>query len=201
MKPWHNRWGATDEEVARTLPGDELVPQTKIITTHAITINVKPAQVWPWLVQLGQGRGGFYSYDFIENAMGLDIHTAQQIKPEFQELAVGDIIPFSPDGFGIPVVILEKEKALVLHADSREMTEGQSQLTFQPGDYVNVSWGFYLEPLGENATRLIERWRADYNPNFVNTAFYHAFLEPGAFIMQQKMLRTLKERAESAASV
>ncbi len=201
VKPWHNRWGATDEEVARTLPGDEFVPETKIVTTHAVTIAAKPAQVWPWLVQLGQGRGGFYSYDFIENAMGLDIHTAKQVKPELQELKPGDIIPFSPEGQGMPVAILEKEKMLVLHTDSREASEDQPQLTLQPGDYVNASWGFYLEPLGENATRLIERWRADYNPNFVNNAFYNAFLEPGAFIMQQKMLRTLKELAESAVDV
>jgi hypothetical protein len=112
VKPWHNRWGATDEEVARPLPGDEFVPEAKIGATHAITIYAPPAQVWPWLVQLGQGRSGFYSYDFIETAMGLDIQAARQIKPEHQELAVGDLIPLAPDGFGVPVAILEKEKAL-----------------------------------------------------------------------------------------
>ena len=86
VRPWHLRWGATDAEVARALPGDELVPDAKISSTHAITIRAAPAEVWPWLVQLGQGRGGFYSYDWIEDAMGLEIHSADRILPEYQEL-------------------------------------------------------------------------------------------------------------------
>ena len=101
------------------LPGDDLVPDAKLTATHAISINASPAQIWPWLVQIGQGRGGFYSYDWIENAMGLEIHSAKQILPECQDLKVGDLIPLSDDGFGIPVAILEKEKSLVLMGIAR----------------------------------------------------------------------------------
>src|SRR5690349_9989833 len=74
VRPWHMRWGATDDEVRRPLPGDELVARPKALATHAITIRAPAAEIWPWLVQFGQGRGGFYSYDWLENLFGCDIH-------------------------------------------------------------------------------------------------------------------------------
>ena len=86
VRPWHRRWGASDEEVGRSLPGDDLVTEANFETTRAITIDARPEEVWPWLVQIGQGRGGFYSYDLLENAMGLDIQSAGQILPQYQGL-------------------------------------------------------------------------------------------------------------------
>ena len=82
IRPWHLRWGSSDEETEMKLPGDDLVQEAKLQATHAVTILAPPSQVWPWLIQIGQGRGGFYSYDWIENMMGLDIHNADNILPE-----------------------------------------------------------------------------------------------------------------------
>ena len=83
------RWGATDEELVATLPGDELVPHPDLTTTRAVTVNARAADVWPWIAQLGQGRGGFYSYDALENLVGCDIHSADRIVPAWQGVAVG----------------------------------------------------------------------------------------------------------------
>jgi hypothetical protein len=194
-RPWHLRWGATALEVARALPGDELVPHAKISSTHAITIQATPAEVWPWLVQLGQGRGGFYSYDWIEDAMGLEIHSADRILPKYQELKVGDTIPLAPDAFGLRVAILETEHTMVLYGDTR-LPGTDAMPPLKPGEFLAASWGFYLFRQADDTTRLVERWRADYTSTVMNTAFYRAFLEPGAFLMQRKMLLGIKARAE-----
>jgi len=199
IRPWHLRWGSTDEEVNAELPGDDLVPDAKLTATHSITIDASPAQIWPWLVQIGQGRGGFYSYDWIENSMGLDIHTANQILPDCQGLKIGDLIPLSDDEFGILVAILEPEKSLVLHGDTREPGPGMAPV-LKEGDHMAGVWGFHLEPQDDGSTRLIERIHIDWNDTPENTFFYRVFLEPGSFIMQQKMLRGIKERAESHTS-
>ena len=200
LRPRHLRWGATDNEVDRILPGDELVPNPRLKATHAITVQAPPNKVWTWLVQLGQGRGGFYSYDWIENMMGLDIHTANCILPEFQTLEVGEFIPLAPDGFGIPVALVELERALVLHGDTRQPGAGEAPV-LKPGDCFAVSWGFYLFERPGGTTRLVERWQADWNPAFHNNLFYRVFLEPGAFIMERKMLLGIKERAETLAQM
>ncbi len=196
IRPWHLRWGSTDEEVDLSLPGDDLIPEAKLKATHAITINASPAQIWPWLVQIGQGRGGFYSYDWIENSMGLEIHTARKILPDHQDLKVGDVIPLSPDGMGVPVAILEKEKSLVLFGDTRNPGPGISP-PMKAGDYLATVWGFHLIPQQEGSTRLVERILIDWNESPANTFFYRVFLEPGSFIMEQKMLRGIKECAEN----
>ena len=196
-RPWILHWGATDEETARSLPGDDLVPTAKINATHAVTIDAPSASVWPWLVQIGQGRGGFYSYDWVENTMGLDIHNTDRILPEHQTLQVGDKIPLASDGFGVPVAILNPERALVLHGDTR--TGGEGTPPVKPGEFLAVSWGFYLNPLPDGKTRLIERWKTDWTPTLPNNVFYRAFLEPGAFVMERKMLLGIKERAEKKA--
>jgi hypothetical protein len=195
LRPRHLRWGATQDEVDLQLPGDELVSRPKLRATHAVSIDAPPSNVWQWLVQIGQGRGGFYSYDWIENSLGLDVRNADKILPEFQDLNVGDLIPLAPGGFGIPVVILVPEGALVFHGDTR-VGEPVAGMQMRPGDYLNVSWGFYLFDTGEGRTRLVERFLADWNPGFQSTLFYRLFLEPGSFLMERKMLLGIKERAE-----
>lgn len=198
IRPWHLRWGTLDDEADRALPGDEFVPDAKLCATHAVSIDAPVEQVWPWLVQTGQGRGGFYSYEFIENAIGADIHNTDQILPEFQNLKVGDQIPLAQGGFGISVAILVEPRTLVLHGDSRLAPDGLPGL--RPGDYFNVVWGWHLEPIDDHSTRVIERWLADWNPNAQNFVFMRAFLEPGAFIMSRKMLLGIKQRAERATA-
>ncbi|MGQ9629211.1 MAG: hypothetical protein ACUVXI_02720 [bacterium] len=171
------------------------MPNPKLNVTHAVTIHAPVAEVWPWLVQMGQGRGGFYSYEWIENLMGLDIHNANRIVQEFQNLKVGDRIPLAPGGFGIPVAALEPGRAFVLHGDTR--TDTFTIPITGPGDYFNVSWGFYLDEIDGRNARLIERWRVDWNPRPQNWMYIRAFLEPSAFLMERKMLLGIKQRAES----
>jgi hypothetical protein len=195
VRPWHRAWGTTPDETTRRLPGDDLLPNAAYSATHAITIDASVEQVWPWLVQIGAGRAGFYSYDEIENAMNLDIHSSNRIVPELQALKVGDTLPLAPDGFGPKVAILEREKALVLHGDSRS-GEGVAIPGLKPGEYLAVMWGFYLEPIDERHTRLIERFHLDYPLTNKNQFYYRVFLEPGSFVMERKMLLGIKARAE-----
>ena len=95
LRPWQLRWGATDAEVGRTMPGDEDVPHPTFNATRAVSVAATPEQIWPWLVQIGLGRAGWYSYDWLDN---LGRHSAERILPEFQHLTIGDVIPLSPDG-------------------------------------------------------------------------------------------------------
>lgn len=197
VRPWHLRWGASEAEAQRPLPGDELVPEPRLSATHAITILASAAEVWPWLVQIGQGRAGFYSYDWIENLMGLNIQSTDRIVPELQHLAIGDVVPLAPGGFGVPVAAIEPGRALVLHGDTR--SGGANVPVMKPSDYMNTSWAFCLEEIDAGTTRLIERFRADYNPSLQNTLFYRALLEPGSFVMERGMLLGIKRRAEAAS--
>jgi hypothetical protein len=96
VRPWHLRWGATGEDVRKRFPGDELVLHPTLESTRAVTIGAPTEEVWRWLVQLGQDRGGFYSYDRLENLAGADIHNLEQIGPQMQHLKVGDFVPMAP---------------------------------------------------------------------------------------------------------
>ena len=98
VRPWHTRWRATSQDVRKRLPGDELVPNPTLESTRAITIRAPAEEVWRWLVQLGQDRGGFYSYDRLENLAGADIHNVDWIVPQMQHLKVGDFVPMAPVG-------------------------------------------------------------------------------------------------------
>jgi hypothetical protein len=196
VRPWHTRWGASEDEARRSLPGDELVPRPRIDVTHAVGISRPPKDVWPWIAQLGQGRGGFYSYTWVENRMGLDMHNADRILPEFQNPKVGDKIPLAPDDFGVPIALLERERMLVMHGDTREGSAPFPQM--REGDFLNVSWGFYLQPVdGGQNTRLVERFRADWNPGLKNTLYMYGIIEAGGYLMERKMLLGIKQRVET----
>jgi hypothetical protein len=196
VRPWHRAWGTKPEETTRALPGDELLPNPQYGATHAITIFAPVEQVWPWIVQMGTGRAGFYSYDNIENAMGLDIHSATEIHPELQNLKAGDVFPLGPNNFGPKVAILEPNRVMVLHGDTRSDQDSPAIPGMKPGDFLAVLWTFYLEPVDAQTTRLIERFRMDYAPSTQNNVIYRAFMEPGSFIMERKMLLGIKQRAE-----
>ena len=94
LRPRHLRWGATEAETLRPLPGDDLVLAPRVNATHAVTIQARSSNIWPWLAQIGQGRGGFYSYTWIERMIGADIENTDRILPEHQELKAGGTIPF-----------------------------------------------------------------------------------------------------------
>jgi hypothetical protein len=189
VRPWHLRWGATDEELTETLPGDDVKPDAGIQVTHAITIDAPPETVWKWLVQIGQERGGFYSYDWLENLFGLQIRNADEIKTEWQNLKVGDFVRGAHKGWlggkfddtaGWFVVRMEENRYLILRD---EVERG--------------SWSFILKPSGENKTRFIIRGRGDRADSFSKKLFHYGFMEPAHFIMERKMLLTLKELAEA----
>jgi len=182
VRPWYLRWGATDTEVQKTLPGDEVIPNPDKQITRAITISAPVGEIWPWLLQLGQQKGGFYSYDWFENLIGCDIHSADRIVPEWQAAQVGDLVGmYPPDKQGPPpyiIAAIQPEQALIMgHKD-------------EIGAWVD-SWQFVLEPQSANVTRLILRSRSVG----LNGPMW-AMIEPGVFIMERGMLLGIKERVE-----
>ena len=175
VRPWQLTWGATSEEVARSLPGDDLVPKPMFDATRAITIDAAPEQVWPWLVQAGVTRAGWYSYDLLDN---LGHHSAQRIIPELQHLAPGDIVPMSPDG----------KQGIAVHS----LAAPSSMVWSSPWE---TSWTWQLDPLPHGSTRLITRIRSRMRPTPRSIAFY-AVVEIADIWMIRRMLLNLRERAE-----
>lgn len=183
LRPWRTRWGATAEEVTQRLPGDSFVPTPKWQYTHAITINAPVLTVWAWLIQIGQERAGLYSYAILENLAGCQMHNANEIVAKWR-LQVGDGVKLHPKMPALPVTDIEPRQWLILNAV--DDTTG-----------VNVSWGFYLEAMSDQQTRLISRWRADYPPTRANQLGYGPLLmEPIGCVMDMEMLRGIKHRAE-----
>lgn len=174
-------WGATDEDVRRVLPGDEFLSSPEVLSTRAITIGAPPSAVWPWLMQMGSGKGGVYTYDWIENLFGLNMHSVDQILPEFQDRKVGDVEQLGKSGPRLRVDVVDAEKAMVLHSED--------------GNWV---WAFVLVPLGPNVTRLLSRNRISTpGGSLVRRAIQTLVMEPGSLIMERKMLLGIKERAEA----
>lgn len=175
-------WGATDEEAARRLPGDELLEDADIVATRAITVDAPAASVWPWLVQMGPGRGGAYTYDWIENLFGLDMHSANEILPELQDLEVGRVLRSRGGAMGMRVEILEPERLLSSRSED--------------GTWV---WTFVLREEERGRTRLLSRNRIRVGGSLGGRLAMLA-MEPGSLVMEHKMLRGIKERAERLAA-
>jgi hypothetical protein len=175
LGPSQRRWGASDDEVRRAMPGDELLRPEASGTTRAITIDARPGEVFPWLLQIGFGRGGWYSYDWVDNDGKPSVH---RIDPVLQDLAVGDRIQMFP-GFGPTVREIEP--------DHHILSSGEAD-----------TWCLLLQPRPEDRTRLISRWRQDW-PKSIGVYVWSLIADPGAFVMEQKMLRTIRTLAESNA--
>ena len=172
LRSWYSNWGATQEEGDMPLPGDDLVPEPVLVANRAITIEAPAAAIWPWLEQLGQGRGGFYSYQRLENLAGCQIRNANQILPELQNLAVGDLVRLGPEGYpAFEVAAINPGVSLILKGD----------LPSPQGKPTTWIWIFYLNPLNDQTTRLILRTRLEYEQNFGNTMMWHAFTDPISF--------------------
>jgi len=194
IQPWFQKWGATDEEIRATLPGDDLVPGSSVVYTRAITINASPSGVWPWLVQIGQDRGGFYSYELLENILGSDTHNTDRIVPEWQHLEVGNRVRMGPkegiwSNASNIVGGIVPEKSLVL------ITPGESP-TRSGVIRGNGTWSFSLVPVDGKTTRLIIRGRRIESPNQSIGLLYSPVVDSGQFILERKMMVGIKERAE-----
>ncbi len=172
-------WGATDAEAKRRLPGDELLDSAHGVSTRAVTIGAPASAVWPWLAQMGPApRGGAYTYDWIENLLGLDMHSADRILPEFQHPATGDSIAFGANRMRFERV--EPERVLAMRSED--------------GNWV---WAFVLEEHGAE-TRLISRNR--FRLPTLATRLIMLPMEPGSLVMERKMLAGIKQRAERLAA-
>ncbi len=197
-----NRWGATGEECGRALPGDDVVREPDLTSTRAITIAAPPEGVFPWLAQLGQGRGGFYSYDWLENRTGLDIHSADHVIPEHQELGAGDHIPVAPGPpfYGFVVEEVAAPGVLVLRMRIHPFTGLRVEPEATPqGWLLDASWAFVLAPLHGTSTRLVTRTRAGLALPFGLKQLYGAALEVIEFVMERRMMLGIRERAERQA--
>ena len=174
-------WGATESEIRAVLPGDERVFRPTDVSTRAVTIRARPADIWPWLAQLGYRRGGLYSYDWLDRLFGyLDRPSAEEILQEYQSIKAGDKIPLGR-GVDWPVVEVDPLRTLAL-----EPIEGM------------VTWAFVLVPIDDGTTRLITRVRFRVGPA-VKDRLMMAVMRPAAFVMTRKMLLGIKRRAEALA--
>jgi hypothetical protein len=190
-------WGATKDDRQRTLPGDERVPNPIVITTMAVTINAPASEVWPWVAQLGQERGGMYSYELLENLARCQMHNADQIVPEW-EMKVGDQMRMGPQGYPVDqVVALERGRWLLMAG--ADLKTGIADPLPQPGQatYINYAWVLYLDEQPDGTTRLISRTRLDYAPRtFAFKLIWEVFTDPIGCVMTRKMLLTIKQRVE-----
>jgi hypothetical protein len=190
IRHWYLRWGATDEELDRSMPMDEHASSPKLSSTMAITIDAPPEEVWPWLVQIGEPpRAGYYSYTTIERLVGLHVVNRDTIMSEYQTVEVGQAL----DKAGMMrVLAVDPGHSLVLGPP-----EGTS---------VRSTWAFALYPYGEGATRLVTRvhgtWSYRELLRSTNPLTWPMYLliEPGAFIMERKMLREIRRLAERNGS-
>lgn len=184
-------WGATTAEITSSLSGDDLVPDMGAQSTMAVTINAPPDHVWPWLVQMGCGRAGWYSYDLLDNG---GVASATRLLPEYQDIAPGYVIPAdTKDRVGFPVLLVEPGRALVL---GKVVDSADRRPVEYPGIRGRLVWSFHLREPISGTTRLIARTRSAPQPTL------ERLLGPiwGAVhaLMQRKQLRSIKQRAEYA---
>ena len=212
---WWRTWGVDPLESGKPLPGDDLVPTPTAIDTRGIVVDAPPEAIWPWLVQMGYGRGGWYSYDQID-MLG---KSADKIVPAFQTLAVGDVMPTSPTS-GFAVKVTEPGRALVLYSDTEivaaELAKAKATeprggtevpaglaatgavLRTTPPDFA-ASWAFVLEPIEGGRTRFIERFRVRFGANPPAFRVVAPVMGFGVFVMMQRQMRGILARAERTA--
>jgi hypothetical protein len=183
LTPWMDRWGATPEELAANFPGDELVPQPASFVNRAVTIQAAPESIYPWIAQLGAGKGGMYSYSWLEtNLINCPLVNADRIHPEWQDLKVGDLVKMCPNEPAPPpyvVAQIEPGHAVVLgHQEN--------------GQWVDL-WQFVILPKTDGSSRLVLRTRT------MMTGGFWDIIHPGVFVMERGMLLGIKERAEKPA--
>jgi len=222
VRTWRT-WGVDPVDATRPLPGDDIVPTPTTIDTRAITIDAPPDAIWPWLVQMGFGRAGWYSYD----QMDMRGKSADRIVPAWQKLEVGDVMPTSPDG-GFAVRLVEPGRALVLYTDTA-LVAGQAAAAAEaaeaaaatssdrpatpaglaasgailrqtPQDFA-ASWTFALEPLDDGRTRLIERFRVRFGAGGPAFRVAGPAMGFGVFVMMRRQMVGIRDRAQRTVVV
>jgi hypothetical protein len=178
-RPWQRNWGATDEEVERPMPGDEIIPGATFVATRAVTIRGRPEEIWPWIVQIGYRRAGFYSYDWLDND---GVPSARRILPEYQQLEVGDPIPLSAAGSATVQAMDPGRSLLLLVGRDPQLPE-----TF--------TWAWRLYPEDEEHTRLVTRlrWRLD-------STVGRLVMDAVEIWMMRKCLLGIKQRVEGGST-
>ncbi len=183
LMPWMDSWGASVEETSAPMPGDELVMSPNIGYTRGISVNASPEQIYPWIVQIGAEKGGWYSYEWFEtNVLRCQNTNADRIHEEWQGLKVGDKVKMCPDENMPPAYLVAR------------MDPGQAiVLGHQEGDKWVEVWQFVLVPQQDGSTRLVIRSRSEMGGWFWNV------MRPGEFIMMRGMVLGIRERAEAMA--
>jgi hypothetical protein len=179
-RSWHMRWGATDDELGREMPGDEVVREPMFNATRAITIDASPREVWPWIAQIGFGRAGWYSYDWLDN---LGRPSANRIIPELQNVGVGTLIPMGPG----------KESGL------RVRGLDLNRWNFWSDRKGMSTWAWGLYPAEGGRTRLITRVRTRYQWTKPAILFSLLLVEPWDFPMMRKCMLGIQRRAQALA--
>jgi hypothetical protein len=190
LRPWHLRWGTTCAEIAAPMPGDDVVPRAQFNATRAISIGAPPERVWPWIVQLGYGRAGFYTYDLLDNA---GVPSADRIVDEYQNLKVGDLVPMFHETRGL---------AIAYTVDSFDRNEWMLWV-HRPdeNESPDSTWSWRLAVMPGGATRVVTRMKQAYRWDTPRLATFNLILmEFGDFAMERRMLMGIKLRAELANS-
>lgn len=190
LREAHSHWGLSVAEAERAYAGDELVPSPRWSWTHGIEIAAPPEAVWPWIAQIGATRAGFYSYQWLENLAGCEVHNAEAVHPEW-EMKLGDELYVHPKAPALRIAALERGRWFVAYGapDSEAKAAGRP--------WVAVSWLFYVEPREGGGCRCISRYRADYSDDLrTRVSFGPAMLEPIGFAMDRRMLQGIRERVE-----
>jgi hypothetical protein len=197
LRGWYTAWGAEPAEAAQNLPYDDLIARPRLSNTRAITIAAAPEVVWAWLVQIGQGRGGLYSYERLENLAGCQMKNANDIDPALQQLAIGELVRLGPEGYpAFPVIQVDPPRLLALFGGP-EFVPGMAGLQVSQAVPLLWSWVFSLSPRIPAHTRLIVRSHLDYLDGFGNYMMWKVFTDPIHFCMERQMLLGLKKRAEA----
>jgi hypothetical protein len=191
LRPRLSRWGATEHEAEMRLPGDDLADENSISVTHAVEVNADVDSVWPWLIQVGQGRGGFYSYTWLQTLIGSTVKNVEDISVNLQKLKEGDQITLHPSVSALRVVNLDPPQNLVLEGDQA----GSSKCGKM---FHKIVWSFHLRPHGRSSSRVIARMRVNRSSAIGRKLAMAFFFEPAHFIMERKMLLSIKALAERA---
>jgi len=187
LRPWYSRWGVPQSGATRALAGDDIVPAPTLEVTRAIAIQAPPEKIWAWLVQIGQEKGGLYTYQHLENLAGCRITNARHIEPQWQDPRPGDTVRLGPKGYPLfRITSVDLNRSLVMQACDPAKE--------QPGP---ASWVFVIERLSDGTCRLWTRSRNSFERTFANLMIWRVITEPIHFVMERRMLIGIKQRAEA----